>query len=260
MTAGLALLGALGGALVLVAVVRAVARRRSLAHRGVVTRRVAVRDAGGHHAGWSRVHGGLDPGENRVVVRWLAVVYRLASPLARAGVSPDLLSATSIWLTAWVVPAAAAAGRWPLLGALAVPLAGLGDGLDGAVAVIADRATRHGAVLDFVADRVGEGLLLAALWFLGAPLWLVLAAATAVGWLEGVRRYGVRRIGGAGGRITPGERPTRLILIGLGLLGAGLLPNRATASAVAVAAAVLGVCAVSGGLLLADVTSRRAGR
>jgi phosphatidylglycerophosphate synthase len=209
-----------------------------------------------HRRGWSRVHGDLDPTANRLVEGWLTAIYRLAAPLSRARVRPDALSLLGVWLTAWALPAAAAGGRWPLLGALAVTLAGIADGLDGAVAVIAGRATPHGAVLDAVADRICDGVLLCGVWLLGAPAWLALAAGAAVVALEVTRLGGIRLVGGAGGRITPGERPTRLILCGLGFVAAGLFVGDATAAATMAAAAILAICGLSWLWLLVDLRNR----
>lgn len=247
MIVGLAILGG-SGALLLVGF--AVGARR--AHP------VVVGDAAGHQAGWSALHGGVDPGENRLVRWWLGVVRRVALPLARARAAPDALSLFGVWLAAWVVPASAAGGRWALLGALAVAVAGLGDALDGAVAVISDRATPHGAVLDAVADRVSDAIVLCGLWLLGAPGWLALAAGASIVALEGTRRLGVRRVGGAGGPITPGERPTRFILAGLGFLAAGIFD--VSAFATVAAGATLAVCVVSVSLVARGIRSRSAGR
>jgi phosphatidylglycerophosphate synthase len=219
---------------------------------------VVVGDAAGHRAGWSALHGGLDPSANPMVRWWLGVVRQLALPLARSGAAPDVLSLFGVWLAAWVLPAGAAGHRWALLGALAIAAGGVADALDGAVAVVADRATPHGALLDGVADRVSDAIVLCGLWLLGAPGWLVLAAGVSVLALEGTRRLGVRRVGGAGGPITPGERPTRLILAGLGFLAAGIfdVPGFATVAA----AATLAVCAVSVGALVRAFRSRSVGR
>jgi hypothetical protein len=53
-----------------------------------------------------------------------------------------------------------------------VLLSAVADTVDGAVAVIAGRATRLGQVDDSLADRLGEACWLVALWLVGAPGWL----------------------------------------------------------------------------------------
>ncbi|HVU93429.1 MAG TPA: hypothetical protein VHC23_14435, partial [Jatrophihabitans sp.] len=94
------------------------------------------------------------------------------------------------------------------------------------------------------------------LFALGAPAWLVAAAAGATGALEYVRARAVATVGGAGGRITPGERPTRLLLAALGALAAGIAPGHAGAAATAAAAATFGLVTLSCCWLLVDLRAR----
>ena len=115
---------------------------------------------------------------------------------------------------------AAQGGRWPLAAAALVVLAGVLDGLDGAVALHTGRARPLGAVVDAVADRLGDLLLVATLAVLGAPpAWCVAAAA-----LTMLHEYLRARAGAAGmpgvGALTVAERPTRLVA------GGGRLPGR----------------------------------
>jgi CDP-diacylglycerol--glycerol-3-phosphate 3-phosphatidyltransferase len=163
-----------------------------------------------HVAGWSRLHGGLAP--SPLVRRYLAVVLRLAHPVARTGVHPDALTVASLlvalpalWAPAW------AAG-------LLVLAALLLDALDGTVALLQGRPTAWGYVLDSVVDRVVDGLVLAALYRAGAPAWLAIACAAGVVLLE----YTRARAGNAGGdevvTITVAERPVRVLVPASGLL------------------------------------------
>ena len=102
---------------------------------------------------WAELHGGYDPRSNGLVRLWLTWTYVLARPLARTRVPPDLV--TLLGLLVSVAAAALAAGGdgwWLLAAALVVVLSALLDNLDGAVAVLAGRATRWGYVLDSV-DR-----------------------------------------------------------------------------------------------------------
>ncbi len=213
-------------------------------------------DSSAHRDGWSELHGGLDSSKSGLVSAWLSAMHALGLPLARAGVHPNTLTLAGMWVTLWVLPLAAWGERAVLVAAGGVVLAGLLDGLDGAVAVLSYRATRWGALLDEVVDRLGDGVLLVALALLGAPGWLVSTAAAAVVALEGTRRWARAHRGGVGGRITPGERPTRLILAGSGFFAAGCQPDRADAAATASAAAVLAVCTVSWLMLLSDQRAR----
>jgi CDP-diacylglycerol--glycerol-3-phosphate 3-phosphatidyltransferase len=82
-----------------------------------------------------------------------------------------------------------------------------------------------GAVVDAVADRVGDLLLAAVLAVLGAPpAWCVGAAALTL-----LHEYLRARANAAGmrgpGAVTVAERPTRLVLVAVAGLGAGVLPG-----------------------------------
>ena len=164
-----------------------------------------------HLARWQHLHGGLDPRATPLLVPWLRLVHQLAR---RLPVPPDLVTAAT-------VPVAAAAlfvGPWPA--ALLVLGSALLDGLDGAVAVLRDRVTARGALLDAVADRVCDLLFLAALVVAGAPWWLAIACGAGVLVLEGVRVALRRPV-----VVTVAERPTRVLATALGLVsvpGVGL--------------------------------------
>jgi CDP-diacylglycerol--glycerol-3-phosphate 3-phosphatidyltransferase len=182
---------------------------------------------------WSTLHGGYDPRTSAWARTWLRLTFGLASPLARAGVSPHLPTGAGL-LAAGLVPVAVYAG-YPLLGVPLVALSALFDSLDGAVAVLADRVTGFGYVLDSAADRVAEALLLSALWLAGATGWLCVLAGAAM-WLH---EYVRARAAGAGlaelGAVTIGERPVRLIV-----LAVGLAPGAPEAGAALAAVVALG--------------------
>ena len=87
------------------------------------------------------------------------------------------------------------------------------DGVDGAVAVRADMATRWGKVLDPFADRCADLLLIATLVVLGAPLWLGVALGVLTLLLESVRAQ-AQAAGMTGpGVLTWWERPSRVIVV-----------------------------------------------
>ncbi len=177
-----------------------------------------------HHAEWSRLHGGVAP--RGLVSWWLDVVRLLAGPLARARVPADLVT-----VAAGVVAVAAAWSAWRGAAAVAgllVLLSGLLDGIDGTVAVLRGTARPWGALLDAVVDRVADALLLLALWAVGAPAAVCLAAGVLGFLLEYARvRAGVLGVTGVE-VLTVGERPTRVLVSGLFLLAAGLRPEPAT--------------------------------
>ncbi len=178
-------------------------------------------------ARWSELHGGYEPASSRLTGGWLALVYVLAAPLARRRVPPDAVTMLGALAAGAVVWLGALGGRWVLAAAAVVVLSGLLDNLDGAVAVLTDRATRWGYVLDSVVDRVCDALYLVALWVVGAPPWVCVLA----GALTGLQEYARARAGAAGmsevGVVTVSERPTRVIVTAMFLLGAGLSPPSA---------------------------------
>ncbi|MHB8451624.1 MAG: CDP-alcohol phosphatidyltransferase family protein [Mycobacteriales bacterium] len=186
---------------------------------------------------WSTLHAGADARRGRLTRGWLRLIYRLARPLARRGVAPDLLTLWGAWVAGLVLSPAAAGHHWPLLGALSLAASGVLDNLDGAVANLTGQATPFGYLLDSLMDRVADGCYLGALYLVGAPGWLVATAAGTVVLLE----YTRARAFGAGfhevGVVTPGERPTRVILGVLALTAAGAFPTVAIDAATASAAA-----------------------
>jgi phosphatidylglycerophosphate synthase len=194
-------------------------------------------------AAWSRWHGGA--ATDRGLVRgWLSLAYALARPLA--GLPPVAVTLLGLVVAASAVVPAAAGGRWLLLAAVLVGLSGLLDSLDGALAIGTGRASRRGFVLDSAVDRLTEAAYAAALWLAGAPGWLAVAFG-ALCWLPDYLRA---RAGQAGvdetGALSVWERPTRVTLTGMTLVGAGVLTGSAGVVVVAgtAAGAALGAVAV----------------
>ncbi len=183
-------------------------------------------------ATWSGLHGGFDPRRASPLVRgWVRIAYGIGSWLSARGVGPMAVTTAGL-IVCLSVPAAVLLGRWGiLLAAILVLVAALADGLDGAVAVITDRASRLGYIYDSVADRLGEAAWLVAFWLAGAPVWLVVAAG-GVSWLQ---EYARARAAAAGmseiGVVTVAERPTRVLVAIFGLLLAAAWPVLITAAA-----------------------------
>ena len=192
-------------------------------------------DREGYFDRWSGLHGGVDPRASWVVRSWLGLTYTVARPLARRGVAPDLLTMLGLLVSLTVVPLAWAGGRWPLLAVPVVVVSGLLDNVDGAVAVLTDRATRWGAVLDSVADRVSDVAYVVAMLALGGfgdSAVVVWCAAAAAG-LVLLQEYARARATAGGmddvGVVTISERPTRVIGAAMFCLAAGLYPAAAGA-------------------------------
>jgi phosphatidylglycerophosphate synthase len=137
-------------------------------------------------------------------------------------VQPDLLTVSSIWLAVAVFVPADLGGRWAILAGWVLVASGLLDTLDGCVAALEQRTTRWGYVLDSAGDRVTDGLYLAAVVSVGAPLELAVVCGFLFFFLEYVRA----RAGNAGGddvgRITVAERPTRVIVLAASILLGGV--------------------------------------
>jgi len=171
-------------------------------------------------AAWSDWHGGAAT-DSRLVRGWLSLAYALARPAAR--LSPLVATAVGLLVAVAAVAPSLAGGPWLLAAGVLVGLSGLLDSLDGALAIGTGRASRRGFVLDSVVDRLTEAAYAAALWAAGAPGWLAVLFG-ALCWLPDYLRA---RAGQAGvtetGALSVWERPTRVLLTGLTLTGAGVL-------------------------------------
>jgi phosphatidylglycerophosphate synthase len=196
-------------------------------------------------AAWSRWHGGAGT-ESPLVRGWLTLAYTLARPLA--GLPPVVVTALGLLAAAASIGPSLAGGPWLMAAGVLVGLSGLLDSLDGALAIGTGRASRWGFVLDSAVDRLTEAAYAGALWAAGAPGWLAVAFG-ALCWLPDYLRA---RAGQAGvsetGALSVWERPTRVILTGLTLSGAGVLAALGVADLVVTAGtaagAVLGAVAV----------------
>jgi archaetidylinositol phosphate synthase len=182
-------------------------------------------EGGSADAGWSSLHGGIRP--SPVVRGWLRLVRALsAGPVAR--VPPDVLSVLGVLVLVGAGALAVVGRSGPtastLLTALLVIVAGILDGLDGAVALRTGRARPLGAVVDAVCDRLGDLVLAGILLVLGAPVaWA--AATAALTLLHEYARARAQSVGMPGvGAVTVAERPTRLIVVALAAAGAAAFP------------------------------------
>ncbi|MCD2195382.1 CDP-alcohol phosphatidyltransferase family protein [Actinomycetospora endophytica] len=192
---------------------------------------------------WSRAHGGYDVRSSRPTLLWLRTAHRLGAPLARRGVAPTWITGLGGVGAVAVSVVASLGGRWPLLAAVLVVLVALLDGIDGAVAELTDSATAWGRILDQLVDRVGDLSMLVGLWFLGAP-GPVCAAAGALTLLdESIRASAAAEGMSEKGLVVIAERPTRLVIGGVTLATAGVVPSVAV-PVVTVGAAIWAVVAV----------------
>jgi phosphatidylglycerophosphate synthase len=169
------------------------------------------------------------------------------------------LAATALGLlvAAAAVAPAAAGGPGLVAAGVLVGLSGLLDSLDGALAIGTGRASRRGFVLDSVVDRLTEAAYAAALWVAGAPGWLAVAFG-ALCWLPDYLRA---RAGQAGvaetGALSVWERPTRVALTGMTLIGAGVVGGLDAPALVVTAGAAVGTVLGTVGLVQLGLSLRR---
>ncbi|HEX2024095.1 MAG TPA: CDP-alcohol phosphatidyltransferase family protein [Acidimicrobiales bacterium] len=177
-----------------------------------------------HLREWAGLHRTEPP--KGFVAAWLRGAAAMARPLARAGVSPNALTvAAMLAAVAAVAWALAPEPAGPALACVAVVASGVLDLLDGAVAVQAGRASRVGFLLDSALDRLADAAFPAALAIVaGEGEWVAVAAGASAWWLEYIRaRAGLADTGADRNSpverqvITPGERPTRIVLTAFGL-------------------------------------------
>jgi len=205
---------------------------------------------------WSALHGGYDPRESFFARWWLSIAHACARPLVRAGFSPNAVTVMGLLVSVLSLWPAAAGGRWILVVPVIVVVSGLLDNLDGAVAVMTGRTSRWGYVLDSVVDRVSDTIYLVVLWLIGAPVW----ACVVGGGLMMLQEYARARAVAAGmseiGVVTVWERPTRVVVTVMFVLGAGIYLSAAAAWAAVGAYAWVGL-GVVGCVQLLVVVRRR---
>jgi phosphatidylglycerophosphate synthase len=205
-------------------------------------------------AAWSRWHGGAAT-DSRLVRGWLSLAYALARPLG--GLPPVVATALGLLVAVAAVVPSSAGGAWLLVAGVLVGCSGLLDSLDGALAIGTGRASRRGFVLDSVVDRLTEAAYAGAFWAAGAPGWLAVLFG-ALCWLPDYLRA---RAGQAGvtetGALSVWERPTRIILTGLTLTGAGVLSAFGAERVVVTGGAAVGTVLGAVGVVQLGVSLRR---
>ena len=164
------------------------------------------------YAGWSRLHGGIDPRSSMWISGWVRIAHTCATPLVRAGVSPSTVTVAGVAVMAAVPLIASAGAAWPMVAMLVILVGAVLDGVDGAIAVRAGKASRWGRVLDPFADRCSDLLLILTLVVLGAPAWLGVSLALLTLLLESVRAHAQATGMEGPGVLTWWERPSRVIV------------------------------------------------
>ena len=155
---------------------------------------------------WSQLHGNAKI--SGIVKGWLTISYLLVKPLAKLKITPNILSIFGLLfgvllylnaLTDWAV--------------ILLTLSLICDGIDGSLAIITGKASKWGAMLDSVVDRVTEFFWALTFIAIGANKYVVIAALL----IASVQEYLRARAGGLGlsevGVVTIAERPVRASIL-----------------------------------------------
>lgn len=172
-----------------------------------------------HLRDWAELHMTQPPAG--FVAGWLRATAAVARLLARAGISPNAVTIAAVVAAFAAIPLAMVDG-WvgPAAACIAITLSGLLDGLDGAVAVQAGRTTSVGYLLDSALDRLADVALVVAVAVVArrpAAGELAVAAVGVTWWLEYVRARASLAAAPDRQVVTPGERPTRIVLAAVGV-------------------------------------------
>jgi len=151
---------------------------------------------------WRRLHG--DANISGIVKGWLSISYVIVKPLSKARVTPNIL--TILGLFFGVLLYANAETFWaPALLVLSL----ICDGIDGSLAIVTNKSTKWGAILDSTVDRLTEIFWVLALYKIGADLKLLIVVLLTAS----VQEYIRARAAGLGvsevGIVTFAERPVR---------------------------------------------------
>jgi phosphatidylglycerophosphate synthase len=151
---------------------------------------------------WRRLHG--DANISGIVKGWLSISYVVVKPLSKARVTPNIL--TIFGLLFGVLLYANAETFWaPALLVLSL----ICDGIDGSLAIVTNKSTKWGAILDSTVDRLTEIFWVLALYKIGADLKLLIIVLLTAS----VQEYVRARAAGLGvseiGIVTFAERPVR---------------------------------------------------
>ena len=170
---------------------------------------------------WSALHGNARP--SRLVSSWLATAEVLAKPLIWLRLSPNVIS-----LIGLVMAGVAYIATPSRIAAVIVLLSLVLDGLDGAVAVLTNRVTTWGGIIDSFVDRMGEALWAGALVVAGVDARIALTAWCLALIQEYARARGLTLAPHAEVKATLCERPVRALLIA-SALAVGSLAGGASA-------------------------------
>jgi len=155
---------------------------------------------------WSSLHG--QARVSGIVRWWLNISYFIVRPLVKLRVTPNGL--TVLGLVFGVLLYLNSKSLWALLFLI---LSLLSDGLDGSMAIVTQKFSKWGAMLDSVTDRATEVFWVLALYSIGVNINILIAAFL----FSFVQEYLRARAGGVGvnevGVVTFAERPVRAAFV-----------------------------------------------
>jgi archaetidylinositol phosphate synthase len=160
---------------------------------------------------WSKLHG--DAQITGVVKLWLKISFAIVKPLAKLKVTPNSLSISGLIFGVFLYLNAEA--KWAVLLLVASLIC---DGIDGSLAIITGKASKWGAALDSILDRITEVFWALAFISIGADEKLVITALI----LASAQEYLRARAGGLGltevGVVSISERPVRASILFVALI------------------------------------------
>jgi len=155
---------------------------------------------------WSSLHG--QARVSGIVKWWLNISYFIVRPLNKLRVTPNGL--TVLGLVFGVLLYLNSKSLWALLFLI---LSLLSDGLDGSMAIVTQKFSNWGAMLDSVTDRATEVFWVLALYSIGVNINILIAAFL----FSFIQEYLRARAGGVGvnevGVVTFAERPVRAAFV-----------------------------------------------
>lgn len=160
---------------------------------------------------WSKLHG--DAQITGIVKGWLTISFLLVKPLAKLKVTPNALTIFGLFFG--VLLYLNALSNWAVF---LLTLSLICDGIDGSLAIITGKASKWGAVLDSVVDRITELFWALAFIAIGANQSVVIAALL----IASIQEYLRARIAGLGlrevGVVTIAERPVRASILFIAII------------------------------------------
>lgn len=151
---------------------------------------------------WSKLHGNAKI--TGIVKAWLNISFLVSKPLARCGVTPNILTILGLVFGVLLYLYA-----HTYLALIFLVLSLICDGIDGSLAIITGQTSKWGAMLDSTIDRLTEVFWILALFSLGVHINLLIAVLL----IASTQEYLRARAGGVGllevGVVTVTERPVR---------------------------------------------------